>query len=147
MLTKLLDLLRDEEKPDAGIEPQSAAAALMFEIIWADHDIDPQELQVMSNALAELFAVDLSRVEQLVAEAQSNHEESVGLYEFTRALNEHMSAEAKVEVVAALWRIAYADSRIDRFEEHMIRRVAELLYVPHADFISAKHAARSPAQD
>lgn len=143
MFDKLLDLFRDEEDPnDAEINHQAAAAALMFEVVWADHDISETEMAVMATKLAELFALKPEHVQALLAQATQDHEDSVGLYPFTRALNDQLTADAKFEVVRALWQIAYADQRIDRFEEHMIRRIAELLYVPHTQFIEAKHLAR-----
>ena len=143
MLHKLMNLLREEDDPEGTIDPKNAAAALMFEIVWADHDVSEQELRTMSSALVDLFAIAPNHVERLIEEARTQHDASVGLYEFTRILNDHMSAEAKQQVIVALWQIAYADAHIDRFEEHMIRRVAELLYVPHKEFINAKHQARS----
>ena len=143
MLDKLLDLFREEDpNSGAGINHEAAAAALMFEVVWADHDIGETEMAVMATQLAELFALQPERVQALLAQATQDHEESVGLYPFTRALNDQLTADAKFEVVRALWQIAYADARIDRFEEHTIRRIAELLYVPHKQFIEAKHLAR-----
>jgi uncharacterized tellurite resistance protein B-like protein len=41
-----------------------------------------------------------------------------------------------------LWQLAYADQTIDKFEEHLIRKLAELLHVPHKHFIQAKHSAK-----
>ncbi len=145
MLTRLLDLFVNDPEEDATVDPALAAAALMFEVVWADHDVDDQELAQMCKALTNLFALDTKRVDEIVAETRRHHDESVGLYHFTRALNEQLDAEGKVAVLTALWQVAYADTHLDRFEEHMIRRISELLYVSHTDFITAKLSARDAA--
>ncbi len=145
MLTRLLDLFVNDPEEDETVDPALAAAGLMFEVVWADHDVDDDELAQMCDALSTLFALDDARVAEIVAETRRHHDESVGLFHFTRALNEQLNAEEKLQVLTALWHVAYADARLDRFEEHMIRRISELLYVSHTDFITAKLAARDSA--
>ena len=145
MLTRLLDLFVNDPEEDATIDPALAAAGLMFEVVWADHDVDDAEVAQMQSALSIIFDLDDARVAEIIAETRRHHEESVGLFHFTRALNDQLDAEDKIAVLAALWRVAYADAKLDRFEEHMIRRIAELLYVSHTDFITAKLAARDEA--
>ena len=68
-------------------------------------------------------------------------DESTSLYEFTRVINDHCCAEEKVDLVGAMWAVAYADGDLDKYEEALIRQVAELTYVPHADYIKSKLAA------
>ena len=143
MINRLLNLFRIPDDTSDHMEPALAAAALMFEVVWADHDIGEAEISTMSAALRELFDLNAERLSQIVEQTRKDHEHSVGLYEFTRAINEQLDEEGKFEIMIALWQIALADKQIDRFEEHMIRRVAELLYVPHERFIEAKLTARN----
>jgi uncharacterized tellurite resistance protein B-like protein len=143
MINRLLDLLRTSEKSVVEIDPPLAAAVLMFEVIWADHQVNEAEVQVMTELLAKQFSLDPSRVTEVVHQSKLNHDESVGVFPFTRVLNEHLSEDQKYEVIKSMWIIALADQDIDVFEEHTIRRIADLLYVPHARFIEAKHAVRS----
>ena len=53
-------------------------------------------------------------------------------------MHRHLDREEKVRVLEYLWQIAYADNVLDKYEEHAIRKVADLLYLSHADFITAK---------
>ncbi len=145
MLDRLLDLLRGEEDNPTAITPELAAAALLFEVVWADHNIDPAEMQVMSRALAEQFNLSAQRVAQILQETQADQEHRVGVQTFTRTLNEQLDQEEKIQVVRAMWKVAFADHKLDAFEEHTVRRVADLLYVSHKDFIAAKLAARDSA--
>ena len=72
-------------------------------------------------------------------------EEAVSLYEFTNRLNDELTPEDKTGIVEMLWRVAFADGRIDKYEEHLVRKAADLLYVPHRRFIRAKlKAGRDP---
>ncbi|MEQ8689760.1 MAG: TerB family tellurite resistance protein, partial [Pseudomonadales bacterium] len=109
------------------------------------HDIDPAEVATMQQTLCQTFELDPAHVEELTAKARKLHEEAVGLHEFTSALNEHMDHETKYQVILAMWRVAYADQRIDALEEHIIRRTADLLYVSHSRFIDAKLKAKAAA--
>lgn len=142
MLKNLLSLFRAEASEDDALDPALAAAGLMFEVVWADHDVGAEELQAMSAALEQLFGLAPQQIDNIIAQSRAQHEESVGLFDLTRAINEQADAAEKYGIVLALWQIAFADQQLDRFEEHMIRRVSELLYVSHEDFIRAKLAAR-----
>lgn len=143
MLSLIKDLFNVKEgAPSSSLDPITAAQALLFEVIWADHDIDPSEVAVMQQLLAETFKVSDSEIQSLTDKAKALHDNAVGLHEFTTALNQHMDAETKYQVVLAMWKVAFADQRLDVLEEHIIRRAADLLYVPHKDFIRAKLAAK-----
>ncbi|NOX48932.1 MAG: TerB family tellurite resistance protein [Gammaproteobacteria bacterium] len=142
MLDKFLDLFRESDEEEAPLEPVLAAAALLFEVAWADHDIEQVELDAMSAALTKIFSIEAARMNSIVEQTRLNHESSVGVFPFTQALNQSLSAEQKYQVLKAMWLVALSDNNIDRFEEHTIRRVADLLYVAHPIFIQAKHAAR-----
>lgn len=146
MLSTLLDRIRNvkDEPTDQGERLISlAATTLLIEVAWADHDIADEELAVVENALTAQFDLTKSEITEIIAESKTAHDESVGLYGFTRTLVEAWDEPRRFELVVLLWRLAFADDRIDRFEEHMIRKISELLYVSHARFIEAKQIARS----
>ncbi len=70
--------------------------------------------------------------------AEQAQREATSLFQFTDLIRDHYSYPQRVALIEAMWRIALADNRLDRYEEHLIRKVAELLYVSHRDFIGAK---------
>ncbi len=142
MFDRIKELFNSNEASEEQIEPAQAAAVLMFEVVWADHDIASAELEVMGQLLQKLFGISAVRVDELHAATRANHDASVGVFPFTRAINGQLDQEEKFEVLKAMWMIALADAQIDVFEEHTIRRIADLLYVPHQRFIEAKLAAR-----
>ena len=60
-----------------------------------------------------------------------------------RLINRHFSQEEKNHIVELLWEVAYADGELDKYEEHLVRKLADLIYVPHRSFIRAKHRAKA----
>jgi uncharacterized tellurite resistance protein B-like protein len=152
MLDRLRALFKElEPGPKTGqgnsqLAPDLAAAALMFEVVWADHDISAEELDVMGRRLEQLFGIDKATTDALIKQTRTDHANSVGVFPYTRALNDAMTEDEKVAVIEAMWSIAYADEGLGSLEEHAIRRIADLLYVPHRRFIEAKQRARISRQ-
>ena len=146
MLKKLTELFnRDSQQTHStpAIDAPLAAAALMLEVTWADHDIDAEEITASTELLRQLFKLDATTATQLINDAQERLQQSVGVQDYTRFLNENLSESEKFDVVTSLWRVALVSNGLDRFEEHTIRRVADLLYLSHSRFIEAKLAARA----
>ncbi|RLQ23206.1 TerB family tellurite resistance protein [Seongchinamella sediminis] len=136
------------EKPDAESEAdlqhrlQLASAALLIETARADFTQDAAEQETMEALLCSSLKLDETEVRQLLARASERVDESISLYEFTRLINDHFSMEQKLQLVHNMWVVAWADNSVDKYEEHLIRQVAELTYVPHPDYIRSKHQAR-----
>jgi uncharacterized tellurite resistance protein B-like protein len=80
-------------------------------------------------------------VAELLRCAERERADSTDYYQFTSLINGEYDGARKAELIELMWRIAYADDALHRYEEHLIRKIAELLYVPHSAFIAAKHRA------
>lgn len=136
-----------EDSPETSSEArlQLASAALMIELIRADRQFDQSETDAMLTILKERFDLDQSALDELMTLAEEEAKEATSLYQFTSLMNEHFDHPQKVLMVLNMWEVAYADGRIDRYEEHLIRKVADLLYLSHKDFITSKQQARDRA--
>ena len=119
-----------------------AAATLMMEVGWADRKISDEEMEVSAKKLSEIFSLDNHQANALLEEGKILVNESVGLQQFTSLLNENLAADEKFSIILALWEVAGKDDSIDALEEHQIRNISELLYVPHSKFIEAKLSTR-----
>jgi uncharacterized tellurite resistance protein B-like protein len=119
-----------------------AAAALLIEVARADHQQDDAEAAAMTTLLAEALDLESTEVAALLQRAGSAVEEATSLFDFTRLVNDHYQPSDKRRLIESMWQVAYADGNLDKYEEHIIRRVAELIYLPHTEFIQSKHAAR-----
>jgi uncharacterized tellurite resistance protein B-like protein len=144
VLRAIQDFFRSNIEPDTQAGPdqhglQLATAALMFEMLRADDDEHPEERNTLEQALKKCFALSETETRQLAELAEREATESVSLYQFTGLINGHFSPAEKIRVVEMLWQVAYADARLDRYEEALVRKIAELIHVPHREFMRAKH--------
>ncbi|WP_052368054.1 tellurite resistance TerB family protein [Algiphilus aromaticivorans] len=128
-------------------ETELATAVLLYEIASADMEIADAENETLQRLLAALPGVDPETCEALMARAASHQNESVSLHEYADALNARCSFEEKRHLVRMIWEVAYADGVLDAHEEHMVRRLADLLFVPHSVFIQEKLAVEATHRD
>jgi uncharacterized tellurite resistance protein B-like protein len=144
-ITRRLSGLEADTVEDAA-RLDLAVAALLVEVLRADYDVAPQERQQVIVSVSRLLGLDATVSAALVAEAERHIDRSHDLYQFTSQLNRSWSEEDKLQLLEALWRVAAADETVHKYEEHLIRRVADLLHVPHSGFIRAKLRATEPAR-
>ena len=147
-LEKLTQLRESaSEKGNDRDELGMTLAVLMLEVAKSDFEESEAEIQTMTAWLENQdLGLKSQDVGQLLDSARNEQAGSAGLFEYTRRACERMSMEERVELVEQLWRIAYADGVIDKYEEAAIRKASELLYVSHSDFIRAKFAAEAASQ-
>lgn len=131
----------DEPDGEPVHQRQLAAAALMVEIMVIDRALDEEEQKIIRQLLESQFSLSHEEIETLVRLAHSEVSDATSLFQFTRLINDHFAMHEKRELVENLWRVAFADNQLDKHEEALIRRISELLYVSHTDFIQAKHRA------
>lgn len=115
-----------------------ATAVLLLEVSRADFDIQEEELRTIVSALADRFRFSEQEVKNLVDLALSEQEHHVSIYPFVKIINDGCTMEEKKRLLLDLWKTAYADSRLDKYEEYQIRKIADLLYLPHSTFIQTK---------
>lgn len=120
---------------------QLSAAVLMIEVMRADHHMAPEEEKRLVHLIQRHFGLDEQETSDLIELAHGEAEKSVSLHRFTRQLTDGLEVPERAHVVELLWELAYADGRIDMHEEHLIRQIADWLYLPHNIFIRAKHRA------
>ncbi len=119
-----------------------ASAALLIEVIKADHDLDEREADEFLEVLKSSYDIPDQELQHLKELAEAESRQATSLYQFTKLINEHYDYEEKVALIENMWRIAFSDDELDRYEDHLIRKISELIYVSHSDFIRSKHNAR-----
>jgi uncharacterized tellurite resistance protein B-like protein len=123
---------------------QVATATLLLEVVRADFEVQQSEMNKLQDLLGSQFQLGSEELAQLLAEAKLEADHMVSLQHITRQLNEQFSEQEKTRVIEMMWEIVFADGNLDHYEEHLIRQVAELLYLPHSAFIKARHKAEPP---
>ena len=141
-LKALFEVPEKESEESAEHRTQIAAAALLIETARADFTQDGTEEAALADLLSSSLKLEREEVSNLINLATTRVDEAISLYEFTREINDHYSPENKIKLIDTMWGVAYADGRLDKYEEHLIRQVAELIYVSHGDYIRSKLAAK-----
>ena len=131
-----------QESSEDNISPQNkielATAVLMIEISLADEKTGDEEYKIIKKILLEQFHSDKIKINELIRLAEDEVDHAISLHEFSETINKQLSAIDKVNIIKNLWRVAYADAYVHKYEEYYIRKIADLLHVSHADYIKTK---------
>lgn len=115
-----------------------AALSLHYLLASADYHIDDRELAHIEETAVRLFRMNASHTKEMMAQAKIAASDSTSLYEFTRHINQTYSEQEKLALIESMWDVAHADQVLSKYEEHLIRRVSDLIYVHHDSFIQMK---------
>lgn len=115
---------------------------LMIEVALSDGNFDEIERLRLASTITKKWKLARPVVHDLINLAEQQQDLSISLFEHTRVINQRLSSEEKIGLIDCLWEIAFADGRADHFEENTIRKIADLIYVEHKDFINSKIRVR-----
>lgn len=117
---------------------QLATAALLIEMTHADFQVKDEERQAVSTAIQSAFQLTAEETQSLITLAEEEVKQATDMFQFAALINKEFSRERKVLVLEHLWTVAFADAEIEKYEEHLIRKVTSLLHLHHDDFIETK---------
>lgn len=143
MLKKLENLLRGY-KPEASTDNLAiakAAAALMLEVSHSDSEFADSERKSIEQSLKTGFLLSDDDIAEVIEISLENRANATGLYEFTKTISEHFDYPKRCQLLYTLWQAAFADGVLDKHEEYTIRKICDLLYIDHSDFIKQKQLA------
>ena len=126
------------DKQDKEHAIRLAMASLMIEVAESDYEDSPDEREAIVNIVKESFDLSSTETNEIVDLARQEHADSIDYFQFTSLINQHYSASQRIELIEKLWQVAFADNHLDKHEEHVIRRIADLIHVPHSDFMKTK---------
>lgn len=141
----LRQLFKQFQQPSNNTSPHSielATAALLVEVMHADHTVSDDEEKALQQTLQRVLHLTADEAQAIMSEAKQSVAHAADLQQFTRVVHQHFSHAQLFELVRGLWLVAYSNNGLDKYEEHMIRRIADLLHLRHSEFIKAKLSAR-----
>lgn len=144
MLTTIQTLLKKYMQTPAAVQQDSeqalrmATAALLMEVARADHDIKDEEREAVRRVIENYYSISPEQARELADAAENQADDATSLFPFTRLITSECSMDDRIKIVSMLWEVSCADGHIDAHEEHLVRKVADLLYVPHKQFIRTK---------
>tara|TARA_B100000686_G_scaffold314030_1_gene359793 strand:+ start:3397 stop:3849 length:453 start_codon:yes stop_codon:yes gene_type:complete len=144
MIKKIKDILSGfskQEEVDSEDKISSlnqACSALLIEVAFADKIFEESEIITLKESLKEIYGLEDDVIDELITDAKKTVEESTSLYEYTRVVNDEFEYKDKLELLSSLWKLAFADGNLDKYEEHLIRKISDLTHISHSDFIQIK---------
>tara|TARA_B100000035_G_C21033022_1_gene569393 strand:+ start:154 stop:597 length:444 start_codon:yes stop_codon:yes gene_type:complete len=141
LLKKLFPSLDEpavDDKSDVD-QLKLATCILLIEVSKSDDDYDINEQIKIKSLLKEKFQISDDEINDLYMSSDKKHDSMTSLYDWTEIINSECSYEQKLIIIGFMWDIAFIDSKIDKYEDFTIRKVADLIYVKHKDFISLKN--------
>ena len=122
-----------------------ATAVLMIDVARADFVFDESEFDQVLKLVEVHFRLTAEQAAELVVEASGKAEDLVDIHEFTKLLHDYLSEDEKARIVSLLWQIAYADGRLDKYEDSLVLKISDLLYVSRGRVMRLKHDAEQTA--
>tara|TARA_Y100000766_G_scaffold228589_1_gene202007 strand:- start:217 stop:669 length:453 start_codon:yes stop_codon:yes gene_type:complete len=147
IITSLLDRFKSPDKKDDdsisletfGNNAILAICILMIEVSRSDDNFDDIEKEKILSILKSKYELDDTQLKIIMKIANQKNDDMISLYEWTTIINNTYQYDERVKILRSLWEVAYADNVIDKYEDYTIRKIADLIYVKHSDFIKAKH--------
>ena len=144
MIKRIKDLLSNFSNQEEDIEDEKissldkACSALLIEVAYADKIFDESEIISLKESLKETYDIDDIIIDELISDAKKTVDESTSLYEYTRVVNDEFEYSDKLELLSRIWKLAFADGNLDKYEDHLIRKISDLIHISHSDFIKIK---------
>lgn len=132
----------DESQDESELGLKLASAALLIEMMRMDDELREDEQAVLIGLLQNQFTLSLEDTHELIRMASNQLNQATDYYQFTSLINQNFEYEERVSMIEQLWHVAYADRQLNKNEEHLVRKISELIYVSHEDFIAAKLRVR-----
>ena len=146
MLNRLRQYFERELQAQDGHQEQQlqlATAALLLEMARSDNEVDARELATIKQEIKRRFHLDPQQTQALLALAETEVAELTSYHPITQLIKNEFNDQEKSHIIELLWMVAFSDGKLDKHEEHLLRKIANLIYVSRADIVAAKHRAQA----
>ncbi|PHR84485.1 MAG: hypothetical protein COA59_05895 [Colwellia sp.] len=130
-----------EQQKNTELSLEICCAVLLCEVMRADSVFTETEQDALSIILTNQFNLTALEVSDILDQAFELSENASDFYQFTSKINQHYSLDDRIKIVTLLWKVAFADGELANIEEHIIRKISDLLHLRHNEYIATKIAA------
>ena len=144
MIAQLKRLLGSGDTADTQAPPdlRVATCAVLLEAAESDQDFPPEERETIVSVLRKEYGLSPDEVESLILETQRERARATDLWPFTNAISRAYTPEQKRALLVMVWRVIFADGRLDPYEDQLAHRLERLIGVNHSVLMEAKQLAR-----
>ncbi len=151
LISQITDAIAEPASSDRDAKQREhalrmATAVLMIDVARADYVFDETEFDRVLQLVEKHFGLSAEEAAELVNAAHEQAENLTSAHEFTRKLHRHLDEQEKARIVGLLWEIAYADGRLDKYEDSLVLKISDLLYVSRGRVMRLKHDAEMAAK-
>ena len=126
-----------------SFEIELTAAVLAYEIARSDGEISEDELLVLMEEIESISAKVGKEKFEILKIIEIYSKDSISFHEFIEDINNSYSKEEKHSLLEFMWKIAYADGKLDVDEERLIRRVADLIKIKDIEVLKLKDLSKN----
>ncbi len=137
---------RNKEEPkieQTSFEIELTASVLAYELARSDGEITEDELSVLMTEIEDIAEKVGKDKQEILKIIEIYSDDSVSFYEFVEDINKYYSKEEKLNLLKFMWRMAYADNKLDVDEERLIRRMADLIKIKDMEVLKLKDLFKS----
>ncbi len=117
---------------------QIAACTLLVEMGKADSNFTQEERRKIISIMEDTFNVEEDYINELIELSEKKIDENDSIYEYTTIINNNFSNNEKFELLKNLWRLIYTDDSLNKYEEHLVKKIGTLLNIEYSNIIGAK---------
>ena len=143
----MFNFFKKEQKvtntPTPNFEIELTASVLAYELARSDGKITKDELSVLMGEIENIANKVGKSKEEIFEIIEIYSKDSVSFYEFVEDINKNYSKEEKLNLIRFMWKMAYADNKLDVDEERLIRRMADLINIKDIDILKLKDLFRT----
>ena len=133
----------EEAENDSHSVLNIATAALLIEVMTIDGNMDQEEMDSVKSNLSTILELSDDEIQELIDLSQEEVSDATSLYQFTKEINANFELQQKLDLMTALWQVALADDYLDKYEESILRKIADLIHLRHSEYIECKSRART----
>ena len=146
MINKIKEFFKkktQEAEDDSHSVLNIATAALLIEVMTIDGNMDQEEMDSVKSNLSKILELSDDEIQELIDLSQEEVSDATSLYQFTKEINAYFELQQKLDLMTALWQVALADDYLDKYEESILRKIADLIHLRHSEYIECKSRART----
>ncbi|MEJ2233446.1 MAG: TerB family tellurite resistance protein [Syntrophobacterales bacterium] len=132
------------EKETTSHDVRIATCALLLEMAHIDGEFSELERESIINIIKKDYDLSDEHAVALIEAAGEELKRSIDLWKFARLINQNYSTDEKIEIIEMVWKVIYTDGKLDKHEDYLVHKLANLLRLTHKELIDAKAKVLHP---